>query len=94
MLKSYITVFYCSEGLENVLTRAQIFRLGYIHILFHMMCMEFQLDHRDHSRIFHGSAELIGSTDKHYLTRYIYLAIHSTSSSDSPVLRMKVSKYG
>ena len=92
MLKSYITVFYCSEGLENVLTRAQILRLGFIHILFHMMCMEFQLDHRDHSRIFDGSAELIGSTDKHYLTSNIYLAIHSTNSSDLPILRMKVSK--
>ena len=92
MLKSYITVFYCSEGLENVPTRAQILRLGFIHILFHMMCMEFQLDHRDHSRIFDGSAELIGSTDKHYLTSNVYLAIHSTNSSDLPVLRMKVSK--
>ena len=92
MLKSYITVFYRSEGLENVLTRAQILRLGFIHILFHMMCMEFQLDHRDHSRIFDGSAELIGSTDKHYLTSNVYLAIHSTNSSDLPVLRMKVSK--
>ena len=92
MLKSYITVFCCSEGLENVLTRAQILRLGFIHILFHMMCMEFQLDHRDHSRIFDGSAELIGSTDKHYLTSNVYLAIHSTNSSDLPVLRMKVSK--
>ena len=92
MLKSYITVFYRSEGLENVLTRAQILRLGFIHILFHMMCMEFQLDHRDHSRIFDGSAELIGSTNKHYLTSNVYLAIHSTNSSDLPVLRMKVSK--
>ena len=54
--------------------------------------MEFQLDHRDHSGIFDGSAELIGLTDKHYLTSNIYLAIHSTNSSDLPILRMKVSK--
>ena len=51
--------------------------------------MEFQLDHRDHSGIFDGSAELIGLTDKHYLTSNIYLAIHSTNSSDLSVLRMK-----
>ena len=51
--------------------------------------MEFQLDHRDHSGIFDGSAELICLTDKHYLTSNIYLAIHSTNSSELPVLRMK-----